>query len=82
MYIDTQYIHAHLQCLHYLHQASLVHGTEYEEGVGGPLHVDYQVQAGVEVQDLQAVYISNHQPVLNTRSLQTGRTQTINELIN
>ena len=42
--------------------------------------MDYLVQAGVEVQDLQAVYISNHQPVLNTRSLQTGRTQTRNQL--
>lgn len=48
----------------HLHNAPLVHGTQDEQGVRGPLDVLDLVQAGVELQDLQGARIPNHQTVL------------------
>ena len=58
----------------YLYQSSLVHSTENEAGVRGPLHMDHLVQAGIQVLDLQGGHISYNQPVLYTGTLMTRTT--------
>lgn len=53
----------------YLYKSPFVHCAEYKERVGGPFHVRYLVQAGVELQDLQGAHIPHDKPVLHTGRL-------------
>lgn len=53
----------------YLHNPSLVHGTQYEQRVGRPLYVLDLVQARVQMEDLKAARIPDSQAVLHARRL-------------